>query len=40
MSGGMKTSGVFRVAEYTVTVPRFGDTVTFIPWGEIGRAHV
>ena len=33
----MKTSGVFRVAEYTVTVPRFGDTVTFIPWGDVHR---
>lgn len=37
MSGGMKTSGIFRVAEHTVKVPKFGDTVTFIPFGDIHR---
>jgi len=37
LSGGMKTSGIFRVAEHKVKVPRFGDTVTFIPFGDVHR---
>lgn len=34
---GMKTSGIFRVAEHKVNLKRFGDTVTFIPWGDVHR---